>query len=129
MSESTIPIFDGDCGFCTRAVRWLEMRTSFSSLPWQMADLDDLELTAQEVTHSVWLVERSHDRSIERTPGSEAFAVLLRRSSSSIWQFIGRVMSWPGVHRLCLIGYDVIARHRHRLPGGTPACAMKVPSP
>jgi predicted DCC family thiol-disulfide oxidoreductase YuxK len=39
-----------------------------------------------------------------------------------------RMVAWgmrlPGLRQLSAWGYRMVARNRHRLPGGTPACEM-----
>ena len=51
-------IFDGDCGFCTTAVRWLERTLPKvpATLPFQWADLPAFGLTEAEARSKVWFV-------------------------------------------------------------------------
>jgi predicted DCC family thiol-disulfide oxidoreductase YuxK len=40
------------------------------------------------------------------------------------WRIAGRVLLLPGVSWIAARAYRSIARNRHRLPGGTPACQL-----
>ena len=57
-----------------------------------------------------------------------AAAAAVLRSGRPPWPLIGRAMTARGVIQAANAVYRFIARHRHRLPGSTPAC-MTVPPP
>jgi predicted DCC family thiol-disulfide oxidoreductase YuxK len=40
------------------------------------------------------------------------------------WRLIGRLVLVPGVIRVARVAYRWIARNRHRMPGGSAACAV-----
>ena len=46
------------------------------------------------------------------------------RFRGGLWGVLGRVIPLPVFNILGSAAYRVIARNRHRLPGGTPACAI-----
>jgi predicted DCC family thiol-disulfide oxidoreductase YuxK len=73
-------VFDGDCAFCTSCARLLKrIGPETDVVAWQVADLDELGITAAQAAEA---------------------------------------LRW-----LAAAGYRLVARNRHRLPGGTPACA------
>jgi predicted DCC family thiol-disulfide oxidoreductase YuxK len=37
---------------------------------------------------------------------------------------VARTMRAPGIRVLSAAGYRLVAKNRHRLPGGTPACEL-----
>ena len=115
-------VFDGDCAFCTTWVRRLEPRLADfpESQPWQWIDYEALGLSRHEVTHYVWLLVDG-----ERLRGHAAFAGLLRRQRRIGWRFLGNLVVTPPFSWAAAVGYALIARFRHRLPGGTPACALE----
>ena len=116
-------VFDGDCGFCTTAVE--RLRTVLprfpQAQPWQFLDLDELGLTLDDVTRYAWLIDRESGR---RWHGAQTFAALLSGQRGPLPRMAGALLSAPGLRRVAEHGYDWVAAHRHRLPGGTPACAM-----
>ena len=120
-SERPVLVFDGDCAFCTSCVRLLErIGTEAEIVAWQVADLDELGITAAEAAEAVrWIEADGTVRS-----GHEALAAALRAAGRP-WRIVGRAILLPGVSRLAAAGYRLIARNRHRLPGGTPACATE----
>jgi predicted DCC family thiol-disulfide oxidoreductase YuxK len=118
-------VFDGDCAFCTTWVRRLEraLRSFPESQPWQWIDHEALGLSRRDVTHYVWLLADGR-----RHRGHAAVAALFRRQRSAGWRFLGNLLVTPPFSWAAAAAYAVIARFRHRLPGGTPACAMPRPT-
>jgi predicted DCC family thiol-disulfide oxidoreductase YuxK len=118
-------VFDGDCAFCTTSVRRLErvLPVFPESQPWQWIDYVALGLTRHDVTHYVWLLVG--DR---RFRGHAAAAALLRAQPSLGWRFLGHLLVTAPFSWAAAVAYAGIARFRHRLPGGTPACAMPRPT-
>lgn len=112
-------VFDGDCAFCTSCARLLErIGPQAEIVAWQLADLDELGITAAQAAEAVRWIEA--DGTV-RT-GHEAIAAALATAGWP-WRIAGRTMLLPVVSPLAAAGYRLIARNRHRLPGGTPACA------
>ncbi len=114
-------VYDGDCGFCTTSVRWLErvLPRMPRAEPWQWLALDEVGLSRDDVTHYAWLVAGEH-----RFRGHAAFAGLLQLQDRWVPRFAGRLLVTPPFSWAAALGYRLIARYRHRLPGGTPACAL-----
>lgn len=112
-------VFDGDCAFCTSCARLLErIGPEAEIVAWQVADLDELGMTAAQAAEAVRWVEPA---GTVRT-GHEALAAALR-SAGAPWRIAGRALVLPVISPLAAAGYRLVARNRHRLPGGTPACA------
>ncbi|MFE9577327.1 thiol-disulfide oxidoreductase DCC family protein [Nocardia sp. NPDC006044] len=117
-------IFDGDCAFCTSSVDFIRdrIRPDIDFAPWQRLDLVALGLTRHQVEKAVqWI-----DGAGSRASGARAFALLLRRASRP-WRAVGALMLIPPINWLAAALYRLIADNRHRLPGGTPACALPAP--
>ncbi len=124
LSESSIApllVFDGDCAFCTtwvdRLEHWLPNFPATS--PWQWLDLDQLGLTHDDVSEYAWLVTSTHQYA-----GHLAFSALLRMQPSFVLRLAGTLIATPPVSWVAALAYKAVAKNRHRLPGGTPACAM-----
>lgn len=113
-------IFDGDCGFCTSAVNVLRrVLPSFpESRPYQHTELADYALTTEDAEHYVWLVTPRRQYA-----GHLAVSALLRGQPGFAWRFAGRLIAVPPWSWLAAAAYALVARYRHALPGGTPACA------
>jgi predicted DCC family thiol-disulfide oxidoreductase YuxK len=85
---------------------------------WQFMDIDALGVTAAECDAAVQWVDGSR-----RAAGPGAIAALLRTSHLG-WRVagvllgsrLGQALTWPF--------YRWVARNRHRMPGGTAACAL-----
>ena len=114
-------IFDGDCGFCTTSVRWLEKHLSEypTAVPFQWADLESLGVSEAEARDRVWFVVGGR-----RFGGHRAVSALLRRQSHIGWRFLGHLLVAPGFSLIAAGGYALVARYCYTLPGGTPACKM-----
>lgn len=117
-------LFDGDCAFCTSCARLLErIGPRAEIVPWQHADLDELGITAAQAAEAVRWIEP--DGTIRA--GHEAIAATLSTAKRP-WRITGRAILLPGISPLAAAAYRLIARNRHRLPGGTPACATGPPN-
>ena len=114
-------VFDGDCAFCTSCARLLErIGPKAEIVAWQVADLEELGITPAQAAEAVrWVEPNGTVRS-----GHEALAAAAS-SAGQPWRLAGRVILLPGISPLAAATYRLIARNRHRLPGGTPACATR----
>lgn len=115
-------VYDGDCAFCTMCARFLERRipTPAEVVPWQFADLDALGLTPAQCEEAVQWVDSDGPASA----GPDAIGALLRSSGRWWWRAAGIFLRPAPVRAVAWPAYRWIARNRHRLPGGTPACAV-----
>ena len=120
-ATTTTLVFDGDCGFCTTAVNWLDRTLpSFpTAVPFQWADLESLGVSEAEARERVWLVTDG-----QRFGGHRAVSALLRHQPSRGWRFLGWLIAAPGFSLISAGVYSLVARYRYRLPGGTPACRV-----
>jgi predicted DCC family thiol-disulfide oxidoreductase YuxK len=114
-----ILVFDGYCGFCTRAINFIHRLDRNQKLQIRAAQepgiLEQTQLSSQNVKHAAWLVVGQ-----QRLRGAEAI-----NASLSL------VTDQPGflwVYRLPLIRnvqdavYHWISRHRHWFRGVSPYC-------
>ena len=113
-------VFDGDCGFCTRSARWIQRRLpdGVRVESWQVLDLDDLGLTVDDVTGAAWWLSPAQPRPAR---GHEAIGWALAAAGGA-WGTVGRLIVRRPGSWLARPVYAVIARNRHRMPGGAPAC-------
>ena len=114
-------VYDGDCAFCTSCARALErIGPNAEIVAWQLTDLAEFGLTEQQAAAAVqWVGIDGTVRS-----GHEAVAATLS-SAGRTWRIAGRSLVLPGVSSLAAKAYQLVADNRQRLPGGTPACAVR----
>lgn len=117
-------VFDGDCAFCTSSVRWAErhLGAPVEFTPWQELDLEALSLTQQQVEHAVQWLPAPDRRGVIRSGAGAVGRLLL--CSRWPWRGLALFALVPPFSWVAALAYRVIAVNRHRLPGGTPACAM-----
>jgi len=115
-------VTDGDCGFCQRAAAALveHVRPVARVAPYQTLDLAALGVARQRAEHEVLWLDGDRVRG-----GAAAVAAMLRTSPVAAWRAAGRVLALPPVSWLAAAVYVLIARNRHRLPGGTAQCVVR----
>jgi predicted DCC family thiol-disulfide oxidoreductase YuxK len=117
-------VFDGDCAFCSMCARFVErwIPTPARVVPWQFTNLDELGLTREEAVEAVqWVAQGSPPKA-----GPAGIAALLK-SSNLFWRPLGWLLGLRPITAAAWPVYRWVARNRHRLPGGTAACAVPQP--
>lgn len=121
----TLVLHDADCGFCTRcaeALTRLPLAIDVSSL--QAEDLTALGIDPVRARAEMPVVQP--DGSIAW--GHRAWAAILGAGPLPM-RWAGRALASRLMDRPAAFVYRLVAQNRHRLPGGTVACAMPVQSP
>ena len=120
-NNRAVLIFDGDCGFCTSASNFIKAKStaSLEIHPWQFIDVSAYGLTPSQVAAKVYFVADGIAYS-----GHEAFAQILKRQKNWLLKFAGEALMAPPLCWLARPGYWLVAKFRHKLPGGTPACKL-----
>ncbi|MET7421259.1 DCC1-like thiol-disulfide oxidoreductase family protein [Dactylosporangium sp. NPDC005555] len=119
-------VFDGDCAFCSSCARFIErrIRPTAHVVAWQFTDLDALGVTQEAASVAVQYVTAGR----APTAGPVAIADMLRdvpgAAGRFLWRPIGTVLGLRPVAAMAWPVYRWIARNRHRMPGGTAACAL-----
>ena len=119
-------VYDGDCAFCSSCARFIERRVHTPALvsAWQHLDLAALGLTVDACADAVQWV--GADGTVAAGPAG--IARLLRAATGPsgrlLWRPAGAVLGTRPVLALAWPAYRWVARNRHRLPGGTAACAL-----
>lgn len=107
-------LYDGDCGFCQKWVRWLQQRVhdGVEFVPFQaVQDLTPYGLTILDVQSASYWIEDWGDA----FRGNRSIARVLKRAGGP-WKIIGTVLELPGVRWRAAAAYVMISRNRHRLP-------------
>ncbi|MEU5280113.1 thiol-disulfide oxidoreductase DCC family protein [Streptomyces asoensis] len=114
--------YDGDCGFCQSSVdriRGLAAPT-LDAVPWQFLPVEATAPHLGRLDREILLLRGD----TVLAGGSDALGRWLGTSPSAVYRTLGAVLRLPGV-RLCAgVVYRWVSRNRHRLPGGTAACAV-----
>ena len=114
-------IYDGDCGFCSRCVAWASRRSEVRFEPFQRTDLAAYGITEDAAATAVHCV--GPDGRVTR--GAAAVAAVLRECRGA-WPLLAMLMRLPVIRNFAELGYQLVARNRHRLPGPA-ACAIEPP--
>lgn len=118
-------LFDADCGLCTTSARSLHgpvFRARVKTDAFQRVDLSALGLTVDKCGETLHVIDRAAGDAV--FTGSDAVARVLRASRLP-WPLVGWALALPGIRRLAGWVYGVVARNRHRLPGGSASCEMR----
>lgn len=109
-------VYDADCGFCTRSAHWIDR----APVSWQSLDLDAVGATPEQARHFAGFLADGRIVAL----GAPAIAAAMRARGG--WtRPLGRLLTLPVLGQLAALVYPVIARNRHRLPGGTAACKLE----
>lgn len=117
-------LYDGDCGFCTTSAAFIDrwIPTTAHVIAYQHTDLAPLGVTAAQAQEKLqWVAD---DGTV--SSGHAAVGRLLV-NAGGLWSLPGRIVLVPPFSWLGAVGYRLIAKNRHRLPGGTPACGFPAP--
>ncbi|MDQ7993425.1 MAG: DUF393 domain-containing protein [Propionicimonas sp.] len=116
----TTALYDADCGFCTASARWLERRGATAAFePLQAADLSRLGVDGDRAVRELPAVLP------DGTVAYGADAVRATLATGPAWMRIsGAFLGLRPLRRPAHALYRWVAAHRHRLPGGTGACAL-----
>lgn len=113
-------VFDGDCAFCTRCVRFIERRIARHPRiePWQRLDLGSLGLSREQCESAVQWIDGD-----KRDSAHVAVARVLLHGGKG-WAILGGALLLPGIRQLAGVVYRWVAKNRHRMPGGTTECSL-----
>lgn len=128
MSTRLHVVFDGRCGFCTRAVGWVEHLDRHGRIElhaWQHPGVPErFGLTPQQCDASVWAVPAGpgdpQGDGGHAVSGARAVANILDTALGT--RFFGALYGLPLVARTQETVYRWVAAHRGRFPGVTPWC-------
>lgn len=120
-NQKIVLIFDGDCGFCTSTSNYIAKRSKvpIEIIPWQYVDFTNLPITKEDCADQVYLLIDGKSYG-----GHEGFAMTLRVQPNDFISFIGSVAMSPALRWFAKPTYRLVAKYRHKLPGGTPACKL-----
>lgn len=105
-------VFDGECGFCRRSVRWAyRLRATCPSVPYQEVELSRWGLSVSEAVGAAWFVEDGR-----RWRGHEAIARVLMSSTCRPVRWAGCLLATRVARPWASRAYAWVSAHRSRLP-------------
>jgi predicted DCC family thiol-disulfide oxidoreductase YuxK len=122
--QQPLLIYDGDCPFCTASSNWISTQwgSRARAVAWQTLAphaLAEYGLTPGDARDAAWWIDETGRRSRGHLAVAQALA------AGSGWPAAaGRVLQVPPFRWIAGALYPLIARRRHRLPGGSPSCRM-----
>ncbi|WP_369215547.1 thiol-disulfide oxidoreductase DCC family protein [Streptomyces flavofungini] len=124
MRDRPVLIYDGDCGFCTAAVRLIarKVRPRCDMTPWQQADLVTYGVPEERARHeALWVTPKGRAYG-----GAHAVAKILL-SSGGGWPLLGALLTLPPIRWAAHGLYRLIADNRQYLSRRTTACTPPAP--
>jgi predicted DCC family thiol-disulfide oxidoreductase YuxK len=133
MSEhSALLLYDGSCGFCARSVQFV-LRHESRRRTLRFAALDSpigVEVRARhpaiEGVDSVVWVEPAETHAAEQVLVRSAAVLCVLRYLGGVWRMLAALATIVP-RSLADAVYDFVARHRHKLTRGNPACVIPTP--
>lgn len=115
-------LFDGDCGFCSASIDWLRARRllGYPARPWQRVPAGQLPVGRERLDNEVVLIRPGHPP----VGGADALAAAVGAAPSRL-RVVGAVVGRAPARHVARAVYRIIARNRHRMPGGTAACRLE----
>ncbi len=126
--SSPLLLYDGTCGLCARSVQFVLRHERTRTL--RFAALDGVTARAVLARHpalmavdSVVWVEPARGNAPERVRARSAAVLRMLRHLGGFWHLLR--VAWLVPRPLRDAAYDLVARHRHRVPG---ACVLPAPA-
>jgi len=125
VASPALLVFDGDCGICSRAVRWLRRHDGskrIRALPSRTPGLlQQLGVSEEEAGAALWAIADGR----EHLRGAAAINAALAALRPGPWPLVARLYALPAIRRLEDAAYAWVAAHRGRLsrfgsPGSCP---------
>ncbi len=133
LGDRLLVIYDGQCGFCNRTVRWFlrrdhhdRLRFAPSDSPKVMEIMGRYSAQVSELSPTTILVIRAPGLSSEQVLVRSDAAAALLAALPSPWPAIAKVFQWIP-RPLRDLGYRIIAHWRYRIWGRFDTCPIPTP--
>ncbi len=121
VGRAPLLVYDGDCGFCSSSA---EAAQRYLQPPVEVVAYQNSRITGATLERAKEEVVLLHPDGERVWGGADAAAVLLLASPHRWAWPAGWLLRLPGVHVVGAAVYRIVARNRHRIPGGTPTCQV-----
>jgi predicted DCC family thiol-disulfide oxidoreductase YuxK len=129
MATAPLLLYDGSCGFCESSVQWVLRRDGDGALrfaalqgPTGLA-IRDRHPTLIHADSVVWVDDPGGPGEAVRIKADAVAAIL--RYLGGVWRLLTVFWIVPRPVRDGV--YDLVARHRHRVPLGVDTCLLPTP--
>ncbi|MCX4405876.1 MULTISPECIES: thiol-disulfide oxidoreductase DCC family protein [unclassified Streptomyces] len=114
--------YDGDCGFCQASIDRIHttVKPTLPAIPWQWLPEETTRPHQDRLDEEVLLLHGT----MVSCGGAEALTRFIGSSPYRTYRLLAAAVRLPAILPLARLVYRQVARNRHRLPGGTPACAL-----
>ena len=118
-------LYDGTCGFCTRSRDWIMHRIRDDSIATAAQDVSPerratLGLSDDDLATAVYWI----DASGAAYRGARGLGHALRHTRQP-WRSVGLILGTAAGAVVATPFYRLVARYRHRLPGGKARCSTE----
>lgn len=120
-----ILIYDGDCGFCRKWMRWFQAHDPQKQMDYMARQSPEREARYPQLNDAKYqgalqlILPTGEIRS-----GEMATATALQFISGTHWHLLGKFVTLPGIRQCAHIGYKLIAKNRHRLGCDDGSCKL-----
>ncbi|MEU1303869.1 thiol-disulfide oxidoreductase DCC family protein [Streptomyces shenzhenensis] len=120
--SSPVLAYDGDCGFCQTSIDRIRdlAAPTLKAMPWQFLPTESTSPHRRRLDREVLLL----DGDSVLAGGADALARYVGTSPSRAYRALAVMVRLPGIRACARVIYRWVSSNRHRLPGGTPACAV-----
>ncbi|MEV7419707.1 DCC1-like thiol-disulfide oxidoreductase family protein [Streptomyces sp. NPDC089919] len=117
--------FDGDCGFCQLSIDRITAaaRPAIEAVPWQSLPAGTTAPHLARLDQEVLLFQDGR----VLAGGAPALAGYVRHSPLRRYRLTAVALGLPGIRGCAGAAYRVVARNRHRMPGGAGTCVALAP--
>lgn len=135
LGDRLLVIFDGQCGFCNRTVRWFLRRDHHDRLRFAPSSSPKVaEFLARTCEHAPQFALTSNTILVIRNSGPSSEQILVRSDAAvalltvlpNPWPAIAKAFQWIP-RPLRDLGYRIIARWRYRIWGRFDICPIPTP--
>ncbi|MCE9501448.1 MAG: DUF393 domain-containing protein [Leptospira sp.] len=121
LAEKVVFIYDGDCGFCTKAakaLKGLDKTHKMEVVPFQTLSHDARSgISEEEFRQKAYLFSGN-----EKFAGASAINKAYSIAMGTGWAY--KLYTFPVVRQIEDFVYTIVAKNRHKLPGGKPECKL-----
>lgn len=126
MSTNRVLIYDGDCKFCQLSLEFgiRHLKTFPQYVAFQKIDPSKFGLTLEQVKTQIWLANEVPGPKKPRG-GHLAGGEILLMQNNPLYKMLGWFIKTPPTSFLADVIYRLVAKNRHRLPGGSRECKLQ----
>ena len=111
--KKMIIVYDGDCRFCKRWVRWVRRHDRNEQFEFVVCGSTEQKRLTPLLLKEKCMKEMIVVRGEESYNGGDGVAIILKNIPKTRW--LGSFLALPGVNRFTRIAYRIVANNRYRM--------------